>query len=166
MPAQVASDVVAVLSFTLTDPDDGSVLEQTGPGQSFAYLHGHGNLPEALEAVVEDLSIGDAFDSVVPDAFGPPPPADPQPVQKRDLPKDVRKKLAPGLRFSAQGSDGTTHTLWVERIQGSRAFVTTSHPLAGRTLRFSGQVHALRDPTTSELDHGHAHGAGGQHHAH
>lgn len=165
MPEQIASDVVAVVTFTLTDPD-GTVLESTSGGQSFAYLHGHGNLPEALEGVLDGLKPGDEFDQVLDNAFGAPSGNPPQPVHKRDLPKNVRANLAPGVRFAAQGSDGTTHLLWVAEVKGSRAWITTDHPLAGQTVQFTGSVHRLRAPTASELEHGHAHGADGQHHAH
>ena len=37
-------------------------------------------------------------------------------------------------------------------------------PLAGKDLRFSVKVEAVRDASAEELAHGHVHGEGGHHH--
>ncbi|ETW97536.1 MAG: hypothetical protein ETSY1_22270 [Candidatus Entotheonella factor] len=39
-----------------------------------------------------------------------------------------------------------------------------NHPLAGMPLTFEIEIVAIRDATTEELQHGHAHGEGGHHH--
>ena len=39
-----------------------------------------------------------------------------------------------------------------------------NHPLAGHDLHFSGTVINVREATSEELEHGHAHGEGGHHH--
>jgi FKBP-type peptidyl-prolyl cis-trans isomerase SlyD len=42
--------------------------------------------------------------------------------------------------------------------------IDTNHPLAGKTLQFEFQVADVRAATDEEIEHGHAHGAGGHHH--
>jgi len=39
-----------------------------------------------------------------------------------------------------------------------------NHPLADKEMFFRGTILGIRDATTSELEHGHVHGAGGVHH--
>jgi FKBP-type peptidyl-prolyl cis-trans isomerase SlyD len=39
-----------------------------------------------------------------------------------------------------------------------------NHPMAGNTLHFTGKVVEVREATSEEISHGHAHGAGGYHH--
>lgn len=159
MPDRIERDVVAILSFTASDADADEVLEST---PSMAYLHGHDNLPEALEGILEGLSAGDSFDEVVPEAFGTASGAT-QSVRKGDLPKHVRDRLRVGASFVAEGSDGSKHVLWVTAMKGGRVNVTADHPYAGKSVRFHGSVVQLRAPTAAELEHEHAHGPGGHH---
>ena len=42
--------------------------------------------------------------------------------------------------------------------------VDVNHPFAGKTLTFEVEVLDVRDATEEELQHGHAHGAGGHQH--
>jgi FKBP-type peptidyl-prolyl cis-trans isomerase SlyD len=42
--------------------------------------------------------------------------------------------------------------------------VDTNHPLAGKTVSFAVEVVEVRDATPEEVQHGHAHGAGGHQH--
>mgnify|MGYP000686598970 CR=1 FL=1 len=44
------------------------------------------------------------------------------------------------------------------------ATVDVNHPLAGRELTFDLDVIDVRDATSEEIAHGHAHGKGGHHH--
>ena len=44
------------------------------------------------------------------------------------------------------------------------ADVDTNHPLAGKTVTFEIEVGDLREATSEEIAHGHAHGVGGHHH--
>lgn len=39
-----------------------------------------------------------------------------------------------------------------------------NHPMAGKTLHFTGTIAAIREATAEELDHGHVHGEGGHEH--
>ena len=161
MADALVKDTVGLLTFSLAE-EDGTIVEATTDERLFAYLHGHENLPTVLEG----QSAGARFDETVANAFGAPSGQDPQPVPKKALPKEVRDQAAPGLAFYAQGGQGQAVTLWITAVKGSRVWVTTDHPLAGKTLRFQGEVQRVREATASELEHGHAHGAHGHQHQH
>ncbi len=44
------------------------------------------------------------------------------------------------------------------------ATVDTNHPLAGKVVTFDIGIKGIREATAEEIQHGHAHGAGGHHH--
>lgn len=160
MPERIERDVVAILSFTVVDEETSELLESV---PQLAYLHGHDNLPAPVEGVLEGLEGGAAFDEVIPLAFGEATGAT-QSIRRGDLPRHLRDRARPGASFAAEGSDGTVHTLWVTEARGGRLTVTADHPFAGRTIRLEGQVLQLRPASATELEHGHAHGPGGNHH--
>ena len=53
---------------------------------------------------------------------------------------------------------------WLLKVGGSVVDIDTNHPLAGVTLNFDIEITDVREATTEELEHGHAHGPGGHHH--
>ncbi len=159
MPQHIEKDTVATLSFTAKDEGTDEVLEHI---PTTAYLHGHDNFPKGLEDALEGLEAGAPFDVLVPEAFGAKTGKE-QSVRKGDLPKGLRDRLRVDLSFAADGSGGAKHVLWVKAIKGGRVTLTADHPYAGKDIRFSGQVLHLRVPTAGEIEHGHAHGPGGQH---
>ncbi|MEN0064954.1 MAG: peptidylprolyl isomerase [Myxococcota bacterium] len=154
---------VGLLSYALFD-EEGAILDGTTQGRLFPYLHGHDNLPAALEAVLEGKVEGDDFDETIANAFGEKKGLDPQPVRRNELPKRIRDGLKVGMPFAAPASDGTVHQLWVTAIKGASVFVTTEHPMAGKTIRFAGRVSHVREATPDELADGRAHGADGRRH--
>jgi FKBP-type peptidyl-prolyl cis-trans isomerase SlyD len=42
--------------------------------------------------------------------------------------------------------------------------IDSNHPLAGKTITFDIEIIDVRDASSEELTHGHAHGVGGHHH--
>ncbi len=154
---------VALISFTLTDTSDDSIIESVPPTSPIAVLTGVGTLPQPLEAAIEGLEAGASFDVAVDEPYGKKTGRE-QAVKKAELPKQVRERLRPGLAFQAGGSDDNSVVLYVQAIKGSRVTLTVDHPLAGKSLRFAGQLHVSRPATDSERAHGHAHGSGGHRH--
>lgn len=154
---------VALISFTLTDTSDDSVVESVPASHPIGVLTGVGTLPEPLEAALVGLEAGATFDVSVDEPYGKKTGRE-QAVKKSELPKHVRERLRPGLAFQAGGSDDTSVVLYVQAIKGSRVTLTVDHPLAGKNLRFAGTLHISRPATDSERAHGHAHGAGGHQH--
>jgi len=163
MDDTVRDGKVVWIRYTLEDADTGERLDGTRDAP-YAYLHGRSNLVAGLEEVLSGLHIGDTFDvTLLPDkAYGEREEGWPRAVPRRELKglDDLHK----GMPFRAEGSDGQTVLLWIAEVRGSRVMVDVNHPMAGRTLHFSGEVLGLRDPTPEEHEHGHAHGVDGQGH--
>ncbi len=158
---QIAAEKVVTLDYTLTD-DDGAIIDRSQEGK-FAYLHGASNIIPGLEKALEGKQAGDAVtvrvapeegygerndaltQEVPVDAFGD---ADPQ----------------PGQQFHAESPDGQMLVVTVTGREGETVTIDGNHPLAGVNLNFDVKVIDVRDATSEELEHGHAHGDGG--HAH
>jgi FKBP-type peptidyl-prolyl cis-trans isomerase SlyD len=52
----------------------------------------------------------------------------------------------------------------VTKIEGDDVTLDMNHPLAGMDLVFDIEIMDVREATKEELEHGHAHGAGGHQH--
>jgi FKBP-type peptidyl-prolyl cis-trans isomerase SlyD len=83
-------------------------------------------------------------------------------VQIADLPI---KNPEIGSKFSATGSNGQMLEARVIGIEGDHITVDMNLPRAGKTLEYQIKILASRAATASELEHGHAHGAGGVEHS-
>jgi FKBP-type peptidyl-prolyl cis-trans isomerase SlyD len=51
----------------------------------------------------------------------------------------------------------------IDKIENDKVRLNFNHPLAGKELHFAVKVVGVRDATTEEKEHGHAHGPGHQH---
>jgi FKBP-type peptidyl-prolyl cis-trans isomerase SlyD len=52
----------------------------------------------------------------------------------------------------------------VTKIENGQVTIDANHPLAGVTLHFDVTVRGVREATPDEVDHGHVHGPGHEHH--
>ena len=158
----VAKDKVVTIDYTLTG-DGGDVLDSSQGGEPLTYLHGAGAMIPGLETALEGKSAGDAVKAVVPpdQAYGQKDPSLVQPVPRDRFSgvPDVR----PGMQFTAEGKSGS-RVVTVVSVDDRNVTVDANHPLAGQTLNFDVTVVDVRDATSEELSHGHAHGPGGHHH--
>lgn len=160
---KIAKDSVVSLTYKLTDAD-GTLLEQTS--DPISYLHGgYDGIFPAVEEVLQGKTTGDTFSvTMAPDdAFGEYE-HDLVRVEPREMfPKDV----AVGMQFEggAEGDDDEDFMLYsVVEVTDKEVTVDGNHPLAGKTLTFSGTISGVRAATAEELAHGHVHGEGGHHH--
>lgn len=162
-PLTIADDRVVLFEYVLKD-DDGSIIDQSGPGAPMAYLHGHGNIVPGLERQLVGKSVGDALTAVVsPDeGYGALREDATESVHRSAFPKDM--ELRPGMPIRAEGSDGQQMILWVVKAEGARVTITANHPLAGKTLNFDVKVTGIREASSEEIAHGHVHGPDGHHH--
>ena len=159
---EIGKDCVVQFHYTLKD-DLGETLESSHGGDPMAYLHGHSNIIKGLESAMEGKQQGDSFTVTVPpeEGYGHPKPG----MEQR-----ISVKHMMGAKRWKKGMSG-----WVNTDKGQRQFtvlkvgkfmadVDFNHPLAGKTLVFDVEVQDVREASSEEVAHGHAHGVGGHHH--
>lgn len=159
---QITKNAIALFAYTLKD-DDGDLLDSTEESDPLAYIHGVGQLIPGLEQELEGKGKGDSFEIRIPPekAYGPKNQELIQPVPRDQLPDDVEIEV--GMQFQAQSEDGSQVVTVVE-IDGDQISLDANHPLAGVALNFAVTVVEVREATPDELEHGHAHGPGGEDH--
>jgi FKBP-type peptidyl-prolyl cis-trans isomerase SlyD len=160
---KIEKNAVVTLTYALNDAS-GALIEQAN--EPISYLHGgfDGIFP-AVEEALHGKDVGEKFTvSMTPDeAFG---------EYEHDLvrvePRDMfPAEVAVGMQFEggAEGDDDEDFMLYtVTEVTDKEVTVDGNHPLAGKTLTFSGTVTDVRSATAEELAHGHVHGDGGHHH--
>ena len=158
---KIEQDKVAQIEYTLKD-HNGEVMDASN-GQPLAYLHGHHNLIPGLEKELTGKAVGDKFTVTVEaaEAYGEINPGLIQQVPS-NLFQGV-ETLEVGMRFEAQSDQGV-QSVEIKAIDGDQVTVDANHPLAGHDLTFDIEVVGIRDAAAEELEHGHAHGAGGHQH--
>lgn len=156
----VTDNKVVALDYTLKD-DDGNVLDAS-KGDPLHYLHGHQNIVPGLERELTGLKVGDKKQIKVSaeDGYG-----------SYD---DKLRFRVPAERFSGRPEvdmmvelrdrSGQGMVARVAEVGPEGVVLDANHPLAGRNLNFEVEIKEVRDATSDELDHGHAHGPGGHHH--
>jgi len=160
---KIAKNAVVSLTYQLADAD-GTVIEKAG--DPISYLHGgYDGIFPTVEEALEGKKVGDTFSvSMEPDdAFG-----EYEHELVRAEPRDMfPKEVAVGMQFEggAEGDDDEDFMLYtVTEVTDDEVTVDGNHPLAGKSLVFSGAVTGVRAASAEELTHGHVHGEGGHHH--
>ena len=159
-----ATKRVISFHYTLTD-SSGEVIDTSRDSDApFSYLEGMSQIIPGLEKAMALLSVGDQrkIEVAAADAYGV---ADEQlvvEVPREKLPNS--EELAEGDQFQANGPNGEMLLFRVLEVMGDSVKLDGNHPLAGEDLTFDVEVMAIRDATSEEMAHGHAHGAGGHHH--
>ena len=159
---EIAKDCVVSIDYTLTNAA-GQLLDKSHHDEPLSYLHGADNIIPGLEQALEGKAVGDSLEVTLPpaDAYGERDDSMRQEVS-RDQFEDI-DDLEVGARFRTPSDAGDVIVTVVE-INEATVTIDGNHELAGETLNFSVTVTDIRAATKEELEHGHAHGAGGHHH--
>jgi FKBP-type peptidyl-prolyl cis-trans isomerase SlyD len=159
--ATIAKDQVVSFHYTLTD-EQGTVIDKS-EDQPLVYLHGASNIIPGLENALLGKVVGDKLTVTVQPADGY---GEYQPEMVQDVPRNLFQgvdNIEIGMQFQAQADDGM-QVVTVKDVTDEAVIVDGNHPLAGKTLNFDVEIVEIRDASAEELQHGHAHGAGGHHH--
>lgn len=152
-----------VVQFHYTLRVGEQLLETSAGKEPAAYLHGHGNVIPGLEKALVGKSVGDEFTVTIPssEAYGDRYPDRTQQVPIKHL--QGGKRWKPGMVAMVKTEKGMRQVT-IEKVGLKHATVDLNHPLSGKDLTFAIEVVDIRDATTEEVAHGHAHGVGGHHH--
>lgn len=163
-----ANKVVGIV-YTLTENGSDEVIEKVNPNQPFYFLMGAGNLLETFEANLAGLTAGDTFDFVLTatEAYGE---FDENAIV--DIPVDVfivngrfaEELVQEGKPIHMQDQNGYPLTGTVVKRGLEHVKIDFNHPMAGKSLHFTGNVLEVRDASPEEISHGHVHGAHGHDH--
>jgi FKBP-type peptidyl-prolyl cis-trans isomerase SlyD len=158
---KIARDHVVAIAYTLKD-DEGNVLDESEASEPLFYLHGHDQILPALEAALEDRSVGYSTNLSVAaeEGYGPYEPERVLTLPKERFPFPVEV----GQVLHAEMENGQKVPFQVISLGEKDVTLDGNHPLAGKNLHFSVTVVEVRPSTDEERHHGHAHGPHGHGH--
>ncbi|MBQ9667123.1 MAG: FKBP-type peptidyl-prolyl cis-trans isomerase [Prevotella sp.] len=132
--------------------------EETEQGRPFQFISGFGFSLDSFEQHVAALEPGSKFDfTLTPaEAFGE---YDPEGVHK--LKREVfsinghfdHENIFPGAVITLMDADEHRFMARVKKVDDEGVTIDTNHPLAGRTLQFTGLVLENREATKEEIQH-------------
>lgn len=143
------------------------LVHQVDPSDPEKFIFGvTRGMIEPLERALDGKSAGDKYDVSVSakEAFG-----DVDPEQVVTLEKEIfivddkfdSKMIHPGAYVPMMTADGYRISGLVKEVTSDNVVMDFNHPLAGKDVRFVGEVKIVRDATPEELKP--AHGCGGCH---
>lgn len=146
---------VVSIDYTLKN-SEGQVLDTSEGREPLAYLHGAGNIIPGLESALEGKSAGDQVTAVIEPAqgYGHRDESQVGKVARGDL--QGVGDISVGTQLQAQTPEGPRIVVITDMDEES-VTIDANHPLAGETLHFDVTVSGIRDATTAEIEHGHAH---------
>lgn len=153
-----------VVSFHYTLKDSkGNVLESSQGDEPLSYLEGVGQIIPGLENEIKGMKPGEkkTVNVKAADAYGEHEEDMVVQVPRAQIPK---KDVEVGDRFHADSGQGHTQVVVVTGVTDEHVTVDGNHPLAGQDLSFDVEITDVRDATSEEVSHGHAHGPGGHNH--
>ncbi len=163
----IQSNSVVALTYDLyTRENDLEVFVEKADEQNpLVFLYGVGMMLPKFEENLVGLNIGDNYDFhlVAVDAYGL---KDENAIT--ELPLDMFGDMdMPEVDsiLPLQDNEGNQFRARVQGLTENAVIVDLNHPMAGQDLHFIGKIISVREATSDELAHGHAHGADG-HEAH
>ncbi|HPG33390.1 MAG: FKBP-type peptidyl-prolyl cis-trans isomerase [Lentimicrobiaceae bacterium] len=166
----ISENKVVSLTYELKlDNASGEVVDMADASEPLVFLYGAGNMLPKFESNLANLKVNDNFEFTLAsaDAYG-------DFIEEAiiDLPIDifmVEGKIDPdmltiGNIIPMQDNEGHPMDGVVVAVENDQVKMDFNHPMAGKTLYFTGKILDLRDATEEELSHGHVHGPHGHHH--
>lgn len=152
----VANDLVVGIDYTLR-LEDGQVVDSSEDRDPLEFLQGHGQIVPGLEQALYGMAVGEEKQVVVEpeQGYGEVDPESYQRFPRDAFPQEM--ELEPGMGLELVDSSGRPFLAVVAELGPENVLLDFNHPLAGETLHFDVKVVSLRDATSEELDHGHAH---------
>jgi len=166
---KVEKNKVVCLSYELYV--NSELMDRTDASNPLLFLYGVETMIPGFESNLYGLSPGDSFDFVLSPEEGYGLRDEEEVVS---LPLDNFKRngvidreiVSEGRILPLVDAEGNRFDAMVLEVDENQNIITLdfNHPLAGEELHFIGKIISVRDATQEELDHGHAHGQGGNLH--
>ncbi len=154
---------VIAFSYVLKN-SNGEILDASEANQPMPFLEGRGQIIPALEAELSKMSEGDKknISLKAADAYG-----DFRADMIMEVPKEevAHIELSVGSHLQLQLGEGVK-IVKVTKISDTHVTMDGNHPLSGVDLNFDIEIVLMREATTDEVLHGHAHGLHGHSHHH
>ena len=159
---EITKNKVAAFHYQLFE-SDAKLEDSWEDNQQVLYLHGRGGMLPGIEQALEGKVEGDRFEITLDpeNGYGQRQENAVQRVPIKHVAKGAKPRVGAVVQLNTESGP---REVVVTKVGRFNLDVDTNHPLAGKTLRFSIEVGAVRDASTEELAHGHAHGAGGHQH--
>ncbi len=153
--SKIENNKVARVHYTGTLPENGEVFDSSEGREPLTFLVGHKNMIPGFERELMGASAGDKVEFTLSpeDAYGN---HNPDAVQQ--VPKDMFGDINPEIGMTLMSDMGPFR---VTEIADEVVTVDFNHALAGKSLTFNVEVVEVRDASSEEIAHGHAHGPGG-----
>lgn len=138
---------------------DGTIADKATSQNPLEYIHGTGMLLPKFEAALEDKETGDSFSFTLSpeDGYGAYNPKYKVNVPKNAFEIDGKLRedlLSVGRILPMYNSEGQVVQGRIESIEKDCIVMDFNHPMAGKTLNFSGKVESIREATEKELKEG------------
>ena len=148
---------MVAVSYTLEV--EGRIADAAGSEKPLEYIHGTHMLLPLFEAAVEGKEPGEGFDFILSpeDGYGVWHPEYVLDIPKAAFEVDgqlredllVAGNIIPMLNNQGQVMQGT-----VKELKADAVSMDFNHPMAGKTLHFTGKVESVREATDKELAEG------------
>ena len=160
-PRTVTDNLVVSLGYELQV--DGEVIDSSLEEGPIEFIQGAGEIIPGLESALYGMQVGESKKIAVPpeQGYGAYDPEAYAEIPRRDFPEDV--PLERDVELQLGDEKGHEIEAYIESWDEERVRFNLNHRLAGKTLHFTVTVLNLRQPTPSELEHGHVHTAGHHH---
>ena len=157
----VEENTVASVHYTGTFPD-GEEFDSSAGRDPLTFLVGHKQMIPGFEKEIMGASVGEKreFTLAPEDAYGERDEGWVQTVSLDQFPGGGVEVGNMGVAQSEEGQMPFT----VTAVEGDQVTIDYNHQMAGKTLRFTVEVVAVRPADPEELAHGQVHGPGGHHH--
>ena len=158
---KIEDNSVVRFHYTVSEPGHGQI-ESSREIEPLSVLIGHGNIIAGLESAMRGREAGESFEvTVAPgEAYGDRREGLVQRVPRKHF---KGAKLTPGMQVMLPTDQGQ-RAMTVKKVGISVVDVDLNHPMAGKTLTFDVQILDVREASTEEVSHKHAHGDGGHPH--
>lgn len=136
---------------------EGNIADQSMPEKPLQFVFGHGYLLPEFEKNIEGLSAGDKFEFTLTPEVGY---GVTNPQMVIDVPKDafiVNGQIESGLlevgnEIPMMTSDGHQLLGRVSEVGSDSVKMDFNHPMAGKTLDFTGEIVDVREATEEDLN--------------